>query len=181
MSEPFLGEIRMFAGDFNPKAWALCNGQLLAIAQNQALFSLLGTTYGGNGVTTFALPDLRGRLPMHFGNGQGLSNYTLGQRTGTEAVTLTAAQIPAHAHNLTPSCNNDVANTDSQSPVGAFPAVQDGNAGGFAMYATTAQGNSKMLQTPTGSTGGNQPHDNRQPSLVLTFIICIQGLFPSRN
>jgi microcystin-dependent protein len=181
MSEPFLGEIRMFAGNFNPRAWALCDGQILSIAQNQALFSLLGTTYGGDGRTTFALPDLRGRLPQHWGNGQGLSNYALGQKTGTETVTLTAAQIPAHTHMLTPGCNNAVANTDSQTAVGTFPATQNGVEGGYPMYAAAAQGNSKMLATPTGSTGGNQPHDNRQPSLVVTFIICLQGLFPSRN
>ena len=181
MSEPFIGMIVMFAGNFAPRNWAFCNGQLLSISQNTALFSILGTTYGGNGVTTFALPDLRSRLAMHWGNGQGLSNYNLGQVTGAETVTLTAAQIPAHIHTLTPACNKDEANTDSQSPVGTFPATQNVNESGYPMYAAAAQGNSKMLSTPTGSAGGNQPHPNLQPSLAVTFIICLQGLFPSRN
>ena len=181
MSAPFLGEIRMFAGNFNPKAWAECNGQVLPIAQNQALFSLLGTTYGGNGVTTFALPDLRGRLPMNWGNGPGLSNYVLGQTTGTETVTLTVAQIPAHTHTLTPGCNNAVGGTDSPSAVGAFPATQNLGESAYAMYAAAADKNSNMLGAPTSTTGGSQPHENRQPGLVVMFIICIQGLFPSRN
>src|SRR5438270_2669849 len=98
MSEPFLGEIRMFGGNFAPRGWSLCNGQLLPIAQNTALFSLLGTTYGGNGQTTFALPDLRGRVPLHWGQGPGLSNYDLGEQTGTESVTLLSTQMPAHSH-----------------------------------------------------------------------------------
>src|SRR4026207_25334 len=124
MSQPFMAEIKIISWNYPPKGWAFCNGQLLPINQNQALFSLLGTTYGGDGRTTFALPDLRGRLPQHWGNGQGLSNYALGQKTGTETVTLTAAQIPAHTHMLTPGCNNAVANTDSQTAVGTFPATQ---------------------------------------------------------
>src|SRR5438132_384897 len=108
MSEPFLGEIRMFCGNFNPRGWALCNGQLLSIAQNTALFSILGTTYGGNGQTTFALPDLRGRVPVHPGQGPGLSMYNLGENGGAESVTLTAAQMPAHQHTVTPACGNSI-------------------------------------------------------------------------
>src|SRR5438270_2931198 len=127
MSEPFLGEIRMFAGNFNPRGWALCNGQLLSIAQNTALFSILGTTYGGNGQATFGLPDLRGRVPIHPGQGPGLSVYDLGQTSGSENVTLQSSQMPADQHAVTPNCGNSVPQSPLNDPSGNFPTATDTN------------------------------------------------------
>jgi microcystin-dependent protein len=174
MSEPFIGEIIMFGGNFAPRGWALCNGQLLPIAQNTALFSILGTTYGGNGQTTFALPDLRGRLPMHPGQGPGLSNRTLGEVGGTETVTLITSQMPAHSHSL--ACNSNSAN--QTQPEGHLMAAESNG----ATQVYTDQGpNQNMSQQSIGLTGGNQPHDNMSPFLCVNFIIAIQGIFPSRN
>jgi microcystin-dependent protein len=170
MAEPFLSEIRMFSFNFPPKGWAFCNGQFLPINQNQALFSLLGTTYGGNGQTTFALPDLRGRVPVHPGQGPGLSSYSLGQAGGTETETLTVNQMPAHTHNVSPAATNDVQTTNR--PGNAVPAR-----GGA--YAGT--GGEKMAGTPSGQAGASQPHSNLQPHLALNYIIAIEGIFPSRN
>src|SRR3954451_16724710 len=120
MAEPFIGEMRIISWDWAPRGWALCDGQLQGISQNQALFSILGTTYGGNGQTTFGLPDLRGRLPMNWGQGGGISNRTIGEVVGSAAVTLTVDQLPQHTHSLQPACNNSAPATDSQSPVGTF-------------------------------------------------------------
>lgn len=169
MSAPFLGEIRIFPYNFAPRGWAQCDGQLLSIAQNTALFSLLGTTYGGNGTTTFGLPELRGRVPMHRGQGPGLSNYDLGQISGTETVTLTQSNMPAHGHLA--SANNGAAS--ATRPAGNFPA-------GGGSYATASDGstlNAAFIQ----NTGGNQPFNNIQPYLVLNFCIAQEGIFPSRN
>lgn len=174
MSDPFLGEIRPFGFTFAPSGWALCNGQLLSIAQNSALFSLLGTTYGGNGTTTFALPDLRGRVPMHVGNGAGLSPRTLGESGGQEAVTLLTTQIPAHSHpGVSPPCSTDDPN--SGSPLNNFPAAV-----GTSIYSTTSNATMGAGGT-TGLTGGGQPHSNVQPYLVINFCICLFGIFPSRS
>lgn len=175
MSEPFLSEIRIFSFNFAPKGWAMCNGQLLPINQNQALFSLLGTTYGGNGQTTFALPDLRGRSQIHNGNG-----FTLGQAGGQEAHTITMSEMPAHFHALAnPNNNNAVtggnANATLPNPVGNFWA-NSGKAG-----FTTAGANAQMGAGTVSNVGGSQPHQNMSPFLVLTFCIALIGIFPSRN
>jgi microcystin-dependent protein len=166
VSEPFLGELRLFPYNFAPRGWAFCNGQILPIAQNTALFSLLGTTYGGNGQTTFALPDLRGRVAMSSGQGPGLSPYDLGQVAGSESVTLTTAQIAAHGHTIG-STNSAATNARPNNLVNA----QGGS------YSATSDGNMQ----PTGQTGGSQPHNNIQPYLVLNYCIALEGIFPSRN
>ena len=172
MSTPFIGEIRLFPYNFAPRGWAFCNGQILPIAQNTALFSLLGTTYGGNGQTTFALPDLRGRVANGSGQGPGLQNYSLGQVAGEESVTLLTTQLPAHTHPFTPPCNTD--DPSAGSPKNNFPATV-----GNPIYATTT--NATMGAGTTGGSGGSQPHDNLQPYLTLNYCIALQGIFPSRN
>ncbi|MEZ4447950.1 MAG: tail fiber protein [Nannocystaceae bacterium] len=166
--EGFIGEIRLFAGNFAPRAWMLCEGQLLSIAQNTALFSILGTTYGGDGRTTFALPDLRGRAPVQAGHGPGLSDYRLGQKSGAEQVTLTVSQMPSHNHSVTSS---------SEDANAKLPSSGYLTAGGA--YTTTA--NQTALPSYIGNTGGNQPVSLVQPVLALNYIICIQGIFPSRG
>lgn len=168
MSEPFLGQIMIVPYNFAPRGWAFCAGQILPIAQNTALFSLLGTTYGGNGQTTFALPDLRGRVPLGAGQGPGLSNYTLGQVSGTEAETLIISQMPAHTHSV--KCSSDDADT-------AKPA--DNFFGNAPSYSTTSD--TTMDAAVVGNTGGSQPHNNIQPYLTLNFVIALEGIFPSRN
>jgi len=173
MAEPFIATIIMFGGNFAPRGWAFCNGQLLSIAQNTALFSILGTTFGGNGQTTFALPDLRSRVPMHWGQGPGLSNYSLGQASGTESTTLTTNNLPMHTHTFQlPANEGDPA---SKEPANSFLAKAANN-----LYAATTDG---TLMGPgiTGPTGGNQPTTIIQPYLCVSFIIALEGLFPSRN
>jgi microcystin-dependent protein len=169
MSGARIGDIKMFAGNFAPRNWALCNGQTFPISDYQELFSILGFTYGGNGVTTFALPDLRGRVPMHAGIGAGLSSRQLGEKGGVENVTLLSTQMPQHIHNTLVS--NGPANQGS--PVGSTPAVVDG-ANAYASGGTATGG-------ATSIAGGNQPHSNVQPFLAVNFIICVFGVFPSRN
>jgi microcystin-dependent protein len=174
MSEPFLGEIRVLGFQFTPRGWAGCDGQLLSIAQNSALFSLLGTTYGGDGRTTFALPDLRGRTPIHQGQGQGLSPYSMGQNGGSESHTLTANEMPQHSHAL--AATN--AGGNQQSPQGTFIATDAaGNTAGFSSSAPTVA----MHPASITATGGSQPHNNLQPYLTVNFCIALQGIFPSRN
>ena len=179
MSEPFLGEIRMVGFNFAPRGWALCNGQILSIAQNTALFSLLGTTYGGDGVTTFALPNLQGRLPMHWGNGPGLSPRVIGEQSGSETVTLVSTQIPAHNHML--NCTTTAGAIDN--PSGALLATSaDANLNPINTYlAGGAAPNATMANNSIGVAGGSQPHDNMSPFLCVTFIIALSGIFPSRN
>ena len=176
MANPFIGEIKIFAGNFAPAGWALCNGQLLSIQQNTALFSLLGTIYGGNGTSTFALPDLRGRVPIHMGQGPGLSSYFEGQQAGTETVTLITNQIPAHTHTV-----NAVASGGNQaSPVGGSLAIEStGTSLDYVNSNTTPT--SAMHPAMIANTGGNQPHSNIQPYLCVNFIIALVGIFPSRN
>lgn len=169
MSDPFIGEIRMFGGNFAPLGWAFCDGSLVSIATNTALFALLGTTYGGDGVNTFALPDLRGRIPIHFGQGPGLSFYDLGQRAGSSTVTLTTAQIPVHSHPLQAATGG----TRTVAPAGALLAA--GEADLFTGAAVTAQ------QPGLLGAGGSQPHANDQPFLCVSFIIALEGIFPPRN
>lgn len=170
MSEPFLGMIAIYGFNFAPRGWAFCNGQILPIAQNTALFSLLGTTYGGNGQTTFALPNLQSRVPIQFGQGPGLSSYDLGQAAGTETVTLNVNEIPMHQH---PIMASDVQSTSARPDGTVFSEGGAYNAG---------PPNVNMLATiipPSG--GGNQPHPNIQPYLALNFSIALEGIFPSRN
>jgi microcystin-dependent protein len=167
MAEPFLGMIIIFGGNFPPRGWAPCDGRLLPINQNTALFSLLGTTYGGNGTTTFALPDLRGRVPLGYSQGPGLSNYSLGEASGVENVTLNAAEMPAHTHAQPATASDETTNR----PNAAVPAR-----GG--VYASASDGSNLAATT---SAGNNQPHENRQPYLAVNYIIALQGIFPSRN
>ena len=165
MSEPFLSEIKIVSFNFAPKGWALCNGQLLPINQNQALFSLLGTTYGGDGRVNFALPDLRGRIPIHFGN-----THTLGERAGEENHTLNISELPAHSHTF--SASN--ADPNQGTPAGNMWASNSG------AYSNAAP-DSTMNPASISNVGGSQPHTNIQPYLVLNFIIALQGIFPSQN
>ena len=167
MAQPYVGEIRMFAGNFAPAGWMFCEGQLLPISENATLFQLIGTTYGGDGESTFALPDLRGRLPIHFGNG-----FILAETGGVETVTLTTNQIPAHTHALLGS--GDIAN--SPNP-GASVIARSGQVNAF----TNAAPSVAMSPQFAGSTGGSQPHDNFQPYLCVNFIISLFGIFPSQT
>ncbi len=171
MASPFIAEIKMFGGNFAPRNFAFCNGQILAIAQNTALFSLLGTTYGGNGQTTFALPDLRNRAPLHPGQGPGLSDRLLGETGGEDNHTLTTQEMPAHTHTV----NASTTGAPSTSPTNRFPGqVPTLNLYGTATDATMAAGS-------VATVGGGLPHENRQPFLYVNFIIALQGVFPSRN
>ena len=166
MAEPFLSEIRIFSFGFAPQGWAQCNGQLLPINQNQALFSLLGTTYGGNGQTNFGLPDLRGRVPMHVGGG-----LTLGQKGGEETHTLIAGEMTAHTHQAKASANGPTVSP----PTTNFWATNTG----FSPYGTSAD--TPMSPQAVGNAGGSQPHENRSPYLTLNCCIALQGIFPSPN
>jgi microcystin-dependent protein len=193
MADPFLGMIILVPYNFAPRGWAFCNGQILSIAQNTALFSLLGTTYGGNGTTTFALPDLRGRVPVSSGQGPGLTNYTLGELTGVESVTLIQTQMPAHTHTiglgtLAAAANVRNAAANSRTPVGALPAIEA--AGVTATYSTDGgapvvslgSGSVALSGTPTASVAGSsQPVQILQPLLTLNYCIALEGIFPSRN
>jgi microcystin-dependent protein len=171
MSSPFVGEIRMFGGNFAPAGWAFCSGQLMAIAENDTLFNLIGTTYGGDGQSTFGLPDLQGRLPMHMGTSSFGTTYQLGEKSGVESVTLTANQIPIHNHApLAVSGNGNQATP--QNGVWAGSAT--------SLYSSSAP-NLAMNNTLGGAAGGNQPHDNLMPYLVISFIISLFGIFPSQN
>ena len=175
MSEPFTAEIRIFAGNFAPRSWAFCDGQLLPVDQNTALFSLIGTTYGGDGRTTTALPDLRGRAPMHPGRGPGLTTRRLGQRVGTETVTLTEAQIPSHSHTARAATGR--ANVTTPTSDSALARSLGG-----AAYQSDATTNLVDLASETlSTTGGGQAHTNQQPFLTINFIIALQGLYPSRS
>jgi microcystin-dependent protein len=174
MADPFVAEVRIFAGNFAPTGWALCNGQLLPISQNTALFSLLGTTYGGDGKSTFALPDLQDRVPMHPGQGPGLSDRLLGEQGGVETVTLLESEIPAHTHQA--FARSPVpANQDDPDATTVLSQVVGAN-----VYAP-AGGGRPMAPQALGLAGGDLPHNNLQPYLVLTFIIALQGIFPQRS
>jgi len=185
-SEPFIAQITMFGGNFAPRNWAFCNGQLLAISQNQALFALLGTTYGGDGRTSFGLPDLRGRVAIHPGTGPGLSTYKLGQKGGVETVTLTTAQMPSHTHTITAIATakgTDVAG-DSETPAASFHAKKNRT----DQYNSTAaapnvdmKADSVAVTATAADTGDNGAHTNIQPFLGINHIIALEGIFPSRN
>lgn len=168
MSNPFIGEIRMFGGSFAPAGWAFCSGQLMAISQNDALFTLIGTTYGGDGQETFGLPDLQGRIPIHQGSG-----LIIGEKAGTETVTLTVQQIPAHTH--PPSCQTAQGNQPPTNGFWAATAVASSTI--YSNAATNLQFNPAALS----QTGGSQPHDNMMPFLVISFIISLFGIFPTQN
>jgi microcystin-dependent protein len=174
MSEPFIGQIMMFGGNFAPRGWALCNGQLLSIAQNTALFSILGTTYGGNGQTTFALPNLQGRLAMHPGNGPGLTPRTLGETAGSETVTLVNNQMPAHNHLL--ACTSNPAS--QTQPEGHILGAESASA---TQVYSSEQPNQNMNPMSISASGGSQPHDNMPPFQCVNYIIALEGIFPSRN
>lgn len=174
MSDPYIGEIRMFGGNFAPRQWAFCDGQLMPISANNALFSLLGTTYGGDGRTSFGIPDMRGRLPVHEGQGAGLSARPMGQRYGQESVTLTSNQIPAHNHDFMVSTSP----ASLDLPTSAVAAKT--NVDFYAEISAPAD------QVPFGDNaispdGGTQAHENRMPALTVSFIIALFGVFPSRN
>lgn len=172
MSEPFVGEIRMFGFNFAPQGWALCNGQTLPINQNQALFSLLGTTYGGDGTTTFALPDLQSRVAVHQGQSPGLSAYGIGQAGGAESVTLLPAQMPAHTHSVHASGGP----AEAQRPGGRALARASTD-----IYVAKPDGSTVMNAGMLGDAGGSDPHPNIQPYLVLNFCIALQGIFPAQS
>lgn len=173
MSQPFVGQLMCVGFNFAPNGWALCNGQLLSIEQNAALFSLLGTYYGGDGINTFALPNLQGRVPIHNGSLAGGSFYIQGQILGVETVTLLTSEIPAHSH----AVNCDSGKANKPAPTGNYPAADA--AGVTAEYAATA--NAQMNPGMIAAAGGGQPHTNIQPSLVLNWIIALEGIYPSRS
>ena len=173
MGEPFVGEIRMFAGTFAPAGWAMCQGQLLPISENETLFNLIGTTYGGDGQETFALPDLQSRIPVHAGQGPGITqSYTLGEKAGVETVTLTTQQIPVHNHAYLAS----TAVADSNTPANQVIGQSTQRAVYFEASTTT-----DLAPTAVVQVGGSQPHDNLMPHLCITFIISLFGVFPSQN
>lgn len=175
MSEPFIAEIRIFAGNFAPRSWAFCDGQLLPIANNTALFSLIGTTYGGDGRTTTALPNLEGRAPMHPGRGPGLTSRRLGERLGTEFVQLSEAQIPSHNHTFR-------VHGGGSTPGGPTNTSSVANSRTINAWQTNTSANLvDMASASLSTTGGGQPHTNVQPFLTLNFIIALQGLYPSRG
>lgn len=173
MSEPFVGEIRMFAGNFAPRGWAFCDGQLLAVSQNDALFSLLGTIYGGDGRTTFGLPDLRGRIPIHAGTGPGLSQRRLGAKGGAENVTLTVNQLPPHNHDVPASASG----ASSGNPAGNVSA----NTAPTNVYSTSLATAQTMNSAAVSATGGSRSHTNLMPFLCVNFIIALVGIYPSRH
>jgi microcystin-dependent protein len=175
VTDPFLAEIRIFAGNFAPSGWALCNGQLMPITQNTALFSLLGTTYGGDGRVTFGLPNLGGAAPLQQGQGPGLTERVLGERAGEQTVTLLSSEMPSHTHPPNASSAGGDLNTPGNA-VWAPAAIGKVSAN---IYSTAAP-NVAMSPQTIGSTGGNQPHNNMPPYLCLTFIIALQGIFPQR-
>jgi microcystin-dependent protein len=177
MSDQFIGEIRIVANNFAPVGWAFCDGQLLLISQNTALFSLLGTTYGGNGVTNFALPDLRDRAPIQAGQGPGLSPYSLGEIGGVSAVTLGQAQMPMHGHLA--AC--DPAAGTTQSAAGSVWAASAAGRASPPYYSNAATNLTAMSGAAIAPTGGNQPHNNRSPYLGVQFIIALAGTYPSRG
>lgn len=176
MSEPFIGQIKMFAGNFAPRSFALCDGQLLAISQNDALFSLLGVIYGGDGRTTFALPDMRGRIPIHQGRGPGLSERKLGLKTGSENVTLTINQMPNHTH--TAMASADPANSDTLAGKVLAKGTEENDKFYVEADGATMQ---PLINGVVENNGGGQDHTNMMPFQTINFIIALQGLYPSRN
>jgi len=179
--DPILGQLMPFASNFAPRGWAICQGQLLPISQNTALFSLLGTYYGGDGRSTFALPDLRGRTPIHSGQGPGLSDYTVGEQDGVEYVTLQLQQIAQHSHTLT--ANATTGTTASPENAALAQMHSPGRGGGVTInrYTTQTSPLTSLAPASVALTGQSLPHNNLQPSLVITWCIALQGIYPSRN
>lgn len=177
MAEPFVGEIKMFAGNFAPRNWAFCDGQLLAISQNDALFSLLGTIYGGDGRTTFGLPDMRGRIPLHQGTGPGLSPRKIGDKTGTERETLTINQMPSHKHTFQASANP----ADAGYPAAAVVADTDTTAIYYNHDIAAVDPDTAFPDNTLSNTGGSQAHNNVMPFLCIHYIIALYGIYPSRS
>ena len=175
MSSPFVAEIRIFGFTFAPRGWAFCDGQIISIAQNTALFSLLGTTYGGNGQSTFGLPNLQGSAPMHPGQGPGLSLHDLGEQSGLSTVTLLGTQIPSHPHSAGANAGSSGQGGPAGNVWGSLPGRNPP-----PMYQSGAP-NAPMSGAALANTGGNQPHNNMQPYLALNFCIAMQGIFPARN
>ncbi|HEY5029146.1 MAG TPA: tail fiber protein [Candidatus Angelobacter sp.] len=174
MGEPYVGEIRMFGGSFAPAGWAMCNGATLAISENDTLFNLIGTTYGGDGQQTFNLPDLQGRAPVHMGQGPGISqNYVIGEKAGVESVTLTTNQIPLHTHSFVASSD---AGQSAQPQNALFALLPTGN-----LYTQPQQPAVNLNSNMLSAAGGSQPHDNIQPYLCITFIISLFGVFPTQS
>ena len=180
--EPMIGEVRFFAGNFAPRGWALCDGQLLDISQNQALFSILGTTYGGDGRTNFALPDMRGRSPVHAGTGPGLSNKRLGENGGTENLTLGVQNMPSHSHTVTVSASSGQADSTSVGHLAnpTPPLAQSPTSKGYASNPSEGQ-QSPLAGVSATNTGGSQAFNHRNPFVTLNCIIALTGTFPSRN
>lgn len=179
MAQPYIGEIRMFAGNFNPNGWMFCEGQLLPISENETLFNLIGTTYGGDGQSTFALPDLRGRIPLHFGTGPDGTTYQLAETGGSEEVTLTTQQIPIHTHPQ--FCFSDASGSVTSNPQSAVPGPADITQFNDLSVAPNTAPNAQ-LGTPgfnSGIMGGSQPHTNFEPYLCINYIISLFGIFPS--
>jgi|SRR5208283_260430 len=174
MSSPYIGEIRMFGGNFAIQGWAFCDGSLQSISQNTALFQLLGTTYGGDGQQTFALPDLRGRVPVHQGQSGGLSNYVIGQQGGGETVTLTANQLPPHQHTAVGTVQGASASNPANNSWGNSSSVAANS------FGPGTSANATMNAGSIANSGGNQPHDNMLPYLVINFIIALFGVYPSQ-
>jgi microcystin-dependent protein len=173
MAEPYVGQITIFAGNFAPRGYAFCEGQLMAIASNEMLFSLIGTTYGGDGQTTFALPDLRGRIPVGVGTGPGLSAWVPGERQGQESVTLAMKEMPSHSHTLQGSNGQSDSNDPTNNVLGTEQTDKP--------YLPTLNGPQVMSAEAVLATGGNQGHSNMAPSLTLNYIIALDGIYPSRN
>ena len=189
MPEAYLGQIILFGGNFTPSGWALCNGQLLSVQQNQALYAVIGTIYGGDGIQTFGLPNLQGRVPVHPGTGQGLTTVALGESAGTENVSVQITNLPPHTHPIAPPCSN-VPGTAS-TPLGNYPAVNattvtctPTNVHATATtdtYASPTVPSQQMASFPSGIAGAGTPISIQQPYLGVNFIICTQGIFPSRG
>ncbi len=178
MSEPLIGEIRIFAGTFPPAGWAMCDGQLLPISQYPALYMVIGTNYGGDGLTTFGLPNLQGRVPLQAGQGSGMSNHGLGQTGGEQAVTLTVAQVPAHTH----AVNANSGSGNQNNPLNNVWAVPHSGRSNLNLYAPTPGANPPAMNAGAfAASGDGKPHNNLPPYLTLNFIIALQGLFPARG
>jgi microcystin-dependent protein len=181
MSDPFVAEIRMFAGSFAPTGWALCDGQLMPISQNTALFSLVGTFYGGDGKSTFALPNLQGSAPMHAGQGPGLTDRVVGEQNGEQFVTLIQTEMPAHVHQFQGISTQGSSNDPGSNLYAAGHWVQGGKKGQMKTYDPSATANVTMNPQALSIAGGGLPHNNMMPYLTLTFIIALQGIFPPRS
>jgi microcystin-dependent protein len=177
MTEPYVGEIKLFAGSFAPAGWAMCQGQLMPISENDTLFNLIGTTYGGDGQQTFGLPDLQGRLPVHMGQGPGISqNYVIGEKGGVESVTLSLQQIPIHNHSMLATAANQ-----QLGPLNAYFANATSSQSGVNTYSNAAAADTALVGTSLQPVGGSQPHDNMQPTLGISYIISLFGIFPTQN